>query len=130
MESVQILEAEYCADHIHNNIYHIADMAKKVAEDDAEVSSITNRVQKFMSLSPPLVILNVRRGITDSRQWYESGIMVPALLPHLNEVPEVIVSSGVTPVGLTKGPMRANLPPNAWMSPDNARFTLLIFVML
>ncbi len=38
---------------------------------------------------------------------------------HLNGVPEVIVSSGVTPVGSPKGPMRANLTP-CRMSPDNA----------
>ncbi|BBU16356.1 hypothetical protein BE1S17E09_P11370 (plasmid) [Escherichia coli] len=33
----------------------------------------------------------------------------------------MIVSSGVTPVGLTKGPYEGKPPPpNAWMSPDNA----------
>ena len=30
---------------------------------------------------------------------------------HLNEVPEVIVSSGVTPVGLTKGPYEGKPTP-------------------
>ena len=39
----------------------IADMAKNVAGDAAEVSSIS-LVQKFMSISLPLAILNVRRG--------------------------------------------------------------------
>lgn len=41
----------------------IADMAKNVAGDAAEVSSITkpSPVQKFMSISLPLAILNVRR---------------------------------------------------------------------
>lgn len=40
----------------------IADMAKNVAGDAAEVSSITKPVQKFMSISLPSAILNVRRG--------------------------------------------------------------------
>ncbi len=39
---------------------------------------------------------------------------------HLNGVPEVIVSSGVTPVGITEGPYEGKPNPHAWMSPDNA----------
>ena len=75
-----------------------------------------------MSISLPLGdIKRAQGGTTDSRQWYESGIVVLTLLPasqwgSRSNCP----SSGVTPVGITEGPMRANLTPHARMSPDNA----------
>lgn len=72
-----------------------------------------------MSISLPLAILNVRRGTTDSRQWYESGIVVPTLLPASQWGSEVIVSSGVTPVGSPRRTYEGK-PNHAWMSPDNA----------
>src|SRR5690606_40640940 len=39
---------------------------------------------------------------------------------HLNGVPEVIVTKGITPMGITEGPYNGKPNPHAWMSPDNA----------
>lgn len=46
--------------------------------------------------------------------------MVPALYQHLNGVPEVIVTKGITPMGISEGPYNGKPNPHAWMSPDNA----------
>jgi hypothetical protein len=39
---------------------------------------------------------------------------------HLNGVPEVIVTKGITPMGIGEGPYNGKPNPHAWMSPDNA----------
>lgn len=39
---------------------------------------------------------------------------------HLNGVPEVIVTQGITPMGISEGPYDGKPNPHAWMSPDNA----------
>lgn len=39
---------------------------------------------------------------------------------HLNGVPEVIVTKGITPMGISEGPYNGKPNPHAWMSPDNA----------
>lgn len=39
---------------------------------------------------------------------------------HLNGVPEVVVTKGITPMGISEGPYNGKPNPHAWMSPDNA----------
>jgi len=39
---------------------------------------------------------------------------------HLKGVPEVVVSTGVSPIGIGEGPYNGKPNPHAWMSPDNA----------
>jgi manganese/iron transport system substrate-binding protein len=39
---------------------------------------------------------------------------------HLNGVPEVVVTQGITPMGIGEGPYNGKPNPHAWMSPDNA----------
>ena len=59
----------------------IADMAKNVAGDAAEVSSITKPGAEIHEYQPTSGDIKRAQGTTDSRQWYESGIVVPTLLP-------------------------------------------------
>lgn len=35
-------------------------------------------------------------------------------------MPEVIVTKGITPMGISEGPYNGKPNPHAWMSPDNA----------
>ncbi len=58
----------------------IADMAKNVAGDAAEVSSITKLALKSMSISQRPAILNERRGTAYPREWSEPRAMVRPLL--------------------------------------------------
>lgn len=46
--------------------------------------------------------------------------MVRPLYQHLNGVPEVVVSNGIQPMGISEGPYNGKPNPHAWMSADNA----------
>ena len=65
----------------HYNIYHHRGYGQNVAGDAAEVSSITKPGAEIHEYQPTPGDIKRARGTTDSRQWYESGIVVPTLLP-------------------------------------------------
>nr|WP_304413511.1 metal ABC transporter substrate-binding protein [Pantoea sp. At-9b] len=99
----------------------IADMAKNVAGDAAEVSSITKPGAEIHEYQPTpgdikraqgaqLILANGMNLELWFRRFYQ----------HLKDVPEVIVTQGVTPMGITEGPYNGKPNPHAWMSPDNA----------
>ncbi|KGT86533.1 iron ABC transporter substrate-binding protein [Erwinia typographi] len=99
----------------------IADMAKNVAGDAAEVTSITKPGAEIHEYQPTpgdikraqgaqLILAN---GMYLER-WFER------FYQHLKGVPEVVVTSGITPMGITEGPYNGKPNPHAWMSPDNA----------
>ncbi|HDZ2905664.1 TPA: zinc ABC transporter substrate-binding protein, partial [Klebsiella pneumoniae] len=39
---------------------------------------------------------------------------------RLKNVPDVVVTTGITPISITEGPYDGKPNPHAWMSPDNA----------
>ncbi|WP_245880199.1 metal ABC transporter substrate-binding protein [Superficieibacter electus] len=99
----------------------IADMAKNVAGDAAEVTSITKPGAEIHEYQPTpgdikraqnaqLILAN---GLNLER-WFER------FYQHLEGVPEVIVTEGIEPMGITAGPYEGKPNPHAWMSPDNA----------
>lgn len=96
-------------------------MAKNVAGDAAEVSSITKPGAEIHEYQPTHGDIKRAQGAQlilangmNLELWFQR------FYQHLNGVPEVIVSSGVTPVGITEGPYEGKPNPHAWMSPDNA----------
>lgn len=90
----------------------IADMAKNVAGDAAEVSSITKPGAEIHEYQPtPGDIKRAQGAQLILANGMNLELWFQRFYQHLNGVPEVIVSSGVTPVGITEGPMRANLTP-------------------
>lgn len=99
----------------------IADMAKNVAGDAAEVSSITKPGAEIHEYQPTpgdikraqgaqLILAN---GLNPER-WFAR------FYQHLSGVPEVVVSTGVKPMGITEGPYNGKPNPHAWMSAENA----------
>ncbi|WP_295036111.1 metal ABC transporter substrate-binding protein [Salinicola sp.] len=99
----------------------IADMAQNVAGDAATVESITKPGAEIHNYSPTpgdimraqgadLIIWN---GL-DLERWFEK------FFQHLDNVPSVIASEGVEPIGITSGPYDGKPNPHAWMSPSNA----------
>jgi manganese/iron transport system substrate-binding protein len=99
----------------------IADMAENVAGDAAEVTSITKPGAEIHEYQPTpgdiwraqgaqLIMAN---GLNLER-WFQR------FYQHLDGVPEVVVSAGVTPMGIGEGPYNGKPNPHAWMSPDNA----------
>ncbi|WP_456268960.1 metal ABC transporter substrate-binding protein [Kushneria sp. AK178] len=99
----------------------IADMAQNVAGDAATVTSITRPGAEIHDYSPTpgdirraqgadLVIWN---GL-DLERWFRR------FFQHLDDVPGVVASEGIEPIGITAGPYDGTPNPHAWMSPRNA----------
>lgn len=99
----------------------IADMAENVAGDAAEVTSITKPGAEIHEYQPTpgdirraqCAQLIMANGLNLER-WFQR------FYQHLDGVPQVVVSAGVTPMGIGEGPYNGKPNPHAWMSPDNA----------
>lgn len=99
----------------------IADIARNVAGDAAEVDSITKPGAEIHNYQPtPRDILKASdadlvlwNGLNLER-WFEK------FLANLGNVPEAVVSEGVTPLSISGGAYDGKPNPHAWMSPDNA----------
>jgi manganese/iron transport system substrate-binding protein len=99
----------------------IADMAANVAGDAATVESITKPGAEIHNYQPtPRDRVKaqdaqlVRRNGLNLELWFEK------FLANLGDVPNVVVSDGITPMSIVEGPYEGKPNPHAWMSPDNA----------
>ena len=99
----------------------IADMAQNVAGDVADVVSITKPGAEIHNYQPTpgdliaaqdadLILWN---GL-NLEQWFEQ------FLSNLGDVPSVIVTEGIEPMGIGEGPYAGKPNPHAWMSPTDA----------
>ncbi len=99
----------------------IADIARNVAGDAAVVESITKPGAEIHDYQPTpgdirraqdarLILWN---GL-DLERWFEK------FFANLRDVPGVVVSDGVEPIGIAEGPYAGKPNPHAWMSPTSA----------
>ena len=99
----------------------IADMAQNVAGDAADVVSITKPGAEIHNYQPTpgdliaaqdadLILWN---GL-NLEQWFEQ------FLANLGDVPSVVVTEGIAPMGIGEGPYAGKPNPHAWMSPSDA----------
>jgi manganese/iron transport system substrate-binding protein len=99
----------------------IADMARNVAGDAADVESITKPGAEIHNYQPTpgdivkaqgaqLILWN---GLGLER-WFEK------FFQNISGVPSAVVSEGVEPIGIGDGPYSGKPNPHAWMSPDAA----------
>ncbi len=99
----------------------IQDIAQNIAGDAADVVSITKPGAEIHDYQPTpgdiikaqkadLVIWN---GLNLER-WFEK------FFDNVSDVASVVVSDGVTPLGIGEGPYNGKPNPHAWMSPENA----------
>ena len=99
----------------------IADMAQNVAGDVADVVSITKPGAEIHNYQPTpgdliaaqdadLILWN---GL-NLEQWFEQ------FLSNLGDVPSVVVTDGIEPMGIGEGPYAGKPNPHAWMSPTDA----------
>jgi len=99
----------------------IADMAANVAGDAADVVSITKPGSEIHNYQPTpgdliaaqdadLILWN---GL-NLEQWFEQ------FLANLGDVPSVVVTDGIDPMGIGEGPYAGKPNPHAWMSPSDA----------
>ena len=99
----------------------IADMARNVAGELADVESITKAGAEIHNYQPTpgdlvgaqdadLILWN---GL-NLELWFER------FFQNLRDVPSVVVSDGVEPMGIAEGPYTGKPNPHAWMSPTSA----------
>jgi manganese/iron transport system substrate-binding protein len=99
----------------------IADMARNVAGDAADIVSITKPGAEIHNYQPTPGDLIAAQGADlilwnglNLEQWFEQ------FLSNLGEVPAVIVTDGIAPMGIGEGPYEGKPNPHAWMSPVDA----------
>lgn len=98
----------------------IADIARNVAGDAADVESITKPNSEIHNYQPtPGDILRARdadlvlwNGL-NLEQWFERFLL------NLGDVPGVVISEGVEPMSISDGPYSGKPNPHAWMSPTD-----------
>lgn len=99
----------------------IADIAKNVAGDAADIESITKPGAEIHNYQPtPRDIIKAQ----DAQLilWNGLGLELwfEKFFQSLNDVPSVVVSDGVEPMGISEGPYSGKANPHAWMSPNAA----------
>jgi len=99
----------------------IADIARNVAGDAATVESITKPGAEIHEYQPTPGDLIKAQGADlilwnglNLELWFEK------FFSRLKDVPSVVVSDGVEPMGITEGPYSGKPNPHAWMSPTSA----------
>ncbi len=99
----------------------IADIARNVAGDAADVESITKPGAEIHNYQPTPGDIQRAQGANlilwnglNLELWFER------FLRSLRDVPSVVVSDGVEPMGISEGPYRGKPNPHAWMSPTAA----------
>lgn len=99
----------------------IADIARNVAGDAATVESITKPGAEIHEYQPTPGDLIKAQGADlilwnglNLELWFEK------FFSRLKNVPSVVVSDGVVPMGITEGPYSGKPNPHAWMSPTSA----------
>jgi len=99
----------------------IADMAANVAGDAADVESITKPNAEIHNYQPTPGDLIRAQGAglilwngLNLELWFEK------FFQNLSDVPGVVVSEGVAPMGIAEGPYTGKPNPHAWMSPEAA----------
>lgn len=99
----------------------IQDIAQNVAGDRAIVESITKPGAEIHDYQPtPLDIVKAQAADLvlwngfNLERWFEK------FFENVKEVPSVVVTEGIQPMGITEGPYTGKPNPHAWMSPSNA----------
>lgn len=99
----------------------IADIARNVAGDAADVESITRPGAEIHNYQPTPGDIQRAQGANlvlwnglNLELWFER------FLRNLRDVPSVVVSDGVEPISIGDGPYSGKPNPHAWMSPTIA----------
>jgi manganese/iron transport system substrate-binding protein len=99
----------------------IQDMAQNVAGTAAVVESITKPGAEIHDYQPtPLDIVRAQAADLvlwngfNLERWFEK------FFQNVKDVPSVVLSEGIEPLGIREGPYAGKPNPHAWMSPTNA----------
>lgn len=98
----------------------IADIASNVAGEAADVESITRPNAEIHEYQPtPGDMLRAQDADLILWNGLNLELWFERFFQNLREVPGVVVSEGVEPIGITEGPYSGKPNPHAWMSPSD-----------
>ena len=99
----------------------LADMARNVAGDAASVDSITKPGAEIHYYQPtPRDVQKAYRADLILWNGLNLELWFERFFQNLKDVPSVVVSEGVEPMGIFEGPYTGKPNPHAWMSPTDA----------
>ncbi|QDD92112.1 iron ABC transporter substrate-binding protein [Pseudomonas oryzihabitans] len=99
----------------------IADMARNVAGDAAQVESITKPGAEIHNYQPtPGDLLKARDAQLVLWNGLNLELWFERFFSRMKEVPSAVVSQGITPIAIAEGPYAGKPNPHAWMSPTAA----------
>lgn len=100
----------------------IADIAANVAGEAADVVSITRPGAEIHNYQPtPRDILRAQDADLIIWNGLNLELWFEKFFQNLRDVPEVVASDGVEPIGIAEGPYSGKPNPHAWMSPDDGK---------
>lgn len=99
----------------------IADMARNVAGDAADVESITKPGAEIHEYQPtPRDLMRAQGANLILWNGLELELWFEKFFQNIKDVPSVVVSEGIVPVKIGEGPYSGKPNPHAWMSPTAA----------
>src|SRR5688572_1267379 len=99
----------------------LADMARNVAGDKADVDSITKPGMEIHGYEPtPADIVRLQKATVVLDNGLNLEKWAEKLYQNAKDVPHKTISEGVTPIPIAEGPYKDKPNPHAWMSPANA----------
>ncbi len=99
----------------------IADMAREVAGDAAEVESITKPGAEIHGYEPtPKDIVKAQSADLVLWNGMNLELWFEKFFTNVKNVPGAVLTEGITPIGIGEGPYSGKPNPHAWMSPANA----------
>ena len=99
----------------------ISDMAQNVAGDAAIVESITKPGAEIHNYQPtPGDIIRAHDAQLILSNGLNLELWFKKFYQNMQDMPEVVVSDGIAPIGIVAGPYQGKPNPHAWMSPNNA----------
>lgn len=100
----------------------IADMARNVAGDAADVESLTKPGAEIHGYEPtPRDIVKAQQADLVLWNGMNLELWFGKFFQNVGDVPGVVISEGIEPMGISEGPYTGKPNPHAWMSPKNAR---------
>jgi manganese/iron transport system substrate-binding protein len=99
----------------------IADMAREVAGDAAEVESITKPGAEIHGYEPtPKDIVKAQSADLVLWNGMNLELWFEKFFQNVKDVPSAVLTEGIQPMGISEGPYTGKPNPHAWMSPANA----------
>src|SRR5690554_5490398 len=96
-----------------------ADIACNVAGDATDVESITRPNEEIHEYQPtPGDIMRAQDADLTLWNGLNLELWFERFFRNLDDVPSVVVSEGVEPMGISEGPYSGKPNPHAWMSPS------------